>query len=182
MGLVTDPAAARVFGAQVTITNLAANQSVSVTTDENGQYAADVLRIGTYSVTVEKPGFQKAVQSNVDVGVNQTARVDIALRIGSAVETVQVTAAPPLLQTEASSLGTIETERRISELPLNGRDFIQLAYLGPAGCFPGDSIPRSRNKCAALRCRDLRELSTFAASIQPDPSTGWDRDSGGFPE
>ncbi len=131
VGLVTDPVGARVPGAQVTVTNLGTNQSVIVTTDDNGQYAADLLRIGTYSVTVEKPGFQKAVQSNVDVGVNQTARLDIALRIGSATESVQVTGASPLLQTEASSLGTIETERRISELPLNGRNFIQLAYLGP---------------------------------------------------
>src|ERR1700730_16639860 len=131
VGLVTDPAGARVPGAQVTVTNLAANQSTSVTTDEKGQYTADLLRIGTYSVTSEKQGFQKTVQPAVEVGVNQTARVDIALRIGSATESVQVTAAPPLLQTEASSLGTIETERRISELPLNGRNFIQLAYLGP---------------------------------------------------
>jgi hypothetical protein len=131
VGLVTDPAGARVPGAEVTVTNLAANQSISLTTDEKGQYTADLLRIGTYSVTVEKPGFQKAIQPSVDVGVNQTARVDIALLVGSINESVQVTTAPPLLQTEASSLGTIETERRISELPLNGRNFIQLAYLGP---------------------------------------------------
>jgi hypothetical protein len=131
VGLVTDPAGARVSGAQITVTNLAANQSASVTTDSNGEYTANLLRIGVYSVTVEKPGFQRAVQSSVDVGVNQTVRVDIALQIGSATESVQVTAAPPLLQTESSSLGTIETERRISELPLNGRNFIQLAYLGP---------------------------------------------------
>ncbi len=131
VGLVTDPAGARVSGAQVTVTNLGTNQPVNVTTNENGQYAADLLRIGTYSITVEKQGFQKAVQSNVDVGVNQTVRVDIALRVGSINESVQVTAAAPLLQTEASSLGTIETERRISDLPLNGRNFIQLAYLGP---------------------------------------------------
>src|SRR4051812_40625828 len=131
VGVVTDPAGARVSGAQVTVTNLAANQSAGVTTDTNGEYTANLLRIGIYSVTVEKPGFQRAVQSSVDVGVNQTVRVDIALQIGSATESVQVTAAPPLLQTESSSLGTIETERRISELPLNGRNFIQLAYLGP---------------------------------------------------
>src|ERR1700730_16596665 len=131
VGLVTDPAGARVPGAQVTVTNLAANQSTSVTTDEKGQYTADLLRIGTYSVTVEKPGFQKAIQPSVDVGVNQAARVDIALLVGSINEVVQVTEASPLLQTEASSLGTIETEKRISELPLNGRNFIQLAYLGP---------------------------------------------------
>jgi hypothetical protein len=92
------------------------------------------LRIGAYSVTVEKPGFQRAVQSSVEVGVNQTARVDIALSVGSATESVQVTAAPPLLQTEASSLGTIETERRISELPL------EWTKLYPTG------IPRSGSK------------------------------------
>lgn len=131
VGLVTDPAGARVSGAQVTVTNLAANQSASVTTDSTGEYTANLLRIGVYSVTVEKPGFQRAVQSSVDVGVNQTVRVDVALQIGSATESVQVTTAAPLLQTESSSLGTIETERRISELPLNGRNFIQLAYLGP---------------------------------------------------
>src|SRR5581483_5329492 len=131
VGMVTDPAGARVGGAKVTVTNTATNQSTSVVTDASGDYTADLLRIGTYSVTVEKQGFQKAVTPKVDVGVNQTARVDIALRIGSAAETMEVTAAAPLLQTEASSLGTMETERRISQLPLNGRNFIQLAYLGP---------------------------------------------------
>src|SRR5258705_4584803 len=77
VGLVTDPAGARVAGARVTVSNLATNQSIAVATDEQGHYAADLLRIGTYSVTVEKPGFQRAVQSSVEVGVNQTARVDI---------------------------------------------------------------------------------------------------------
>jgi hypothetical protein len=131
VGQVTDPAGAIVAGAQVKITNLGANQSSEVTTDANGHYAADLLRIGSYSITVEKAGFKKAVQPKVDVGVNQTARVDFTLQVGSATETMEVTAAPPILQTEASSLGTLETERRISQLPLNGRNFIQLAYLGP---------------------------------------------------
>src|SRR3954468_10552642 len=131
VGQVTDSACAIVAGAQVKITNLAANQASEATTDANGHYAADLLRIGSYSITVEKAGFKKAVQPKVDVGVNQTARVDFTLQVGSATETMEVTAAPPILQTEASSLGTLETERRISELPLNGRNFIQLAYLGP---------------------------------------------------
>lgn len=131
VGLVTDPAGARVSGAVIKITNLAANQSVEVTTDESGHYTADLLRIGSYSITVEKPGFKKAVQPSVEIGVNQTARVDFTLQIGSTTEMIEVTAAAPLLQTEASSLGTLETERRISQLPLNGRNFIQLAYLGP---------------------------------------------------
>lgn len=131
VGAVTDPAGARIGGAQITVTNLQTNQSARVTTDDNGNYSADLLRIGTYSVTVEKAGFQKALTPRVDVAVNQAARVDVALRVGSVTETMEVNAAPPLLETEASSLGTVETERRIASLPLNGRNFIQLAYLGP---------------------------------------------------
>ena len=131
VGTLTDPAGARVAGAEVTITNLAANQSTKVATDEEGNFAARLLKIGTYSITAVKQGFQKTVASGIDVGVNQTVRVDLALKVGSAAETVEVTEAAPLLQTETSSLGTLETQKRISDLPLNGRNFIQLAYLGP---------------------------------------------------
>ncbi len=131
VGTVTDSAGARVAGAAVTITNLAANQSTKVTTDDTGNFSANLLRIGSYSVLIEKEGFQKTVESNVEVGVNQVVRVDVTLRVGSAMETIQISSTVPLLQTEESSLGTIETQRRIADLPLNGRNFIQLAYLGP---------------------------------------------------
>src|SRR5579864_3299524 len=131
VGSISDPTGARVPGAQVTVTNLETNQATRVTSDGTGNYKVDLLRIGTYSITVEKGGFQRAVQPSVDVVVNQSARVDFALRVGSVSQITEVNAAPPLLETQASSLGTIETERRISSLPLNGRDFIQLAYLGP---------------------------------------------------
>src|SRR5947208_11342043 len=131
VGSVSDPSGASVPGAQVTIKNLATDQPVRLTTDSSGKYAANVLRIGTYSVTVEKQGFKKAVEPNVEVGVNQVVRVDLGMQVGGANEVVEVTGVLPLLQTETSSLGTLETEKRISELPLNGRNFIQLAYLGP---------------------------------------------------
>jgi hypothetical protein len=131
VGTVTDQAGARIAHAEVTVTNISANQATTVTTNEEGGFAVNLLRIGTYAVTAEKKGFQKTLQPNVEVGVNQSVRLDLILKVGSAAETVEVTSAPPLLETEASSLGTIETERRISELPLNGRNFIQLAYLGP---------------------------------------------------
>jgi len=131
VGTVTDQSGARVAGAEITVVNVDANQPTKVVTNEDGSFAVNLLRIGTYLVTAEKQGFQKTVQKNVEVGVSESVRVDLTLKIGSAGETVDVTSAPPQLQTEASSLGTIETERRISELPLNGRNFIQLAYLGP---------------------------------------------------
>ena len=131
VGTVTDQAGARISGAEVTVTNVETNQPTRVVTNDEGAFAANLLRIGTYSVSVEKAGFQTTVRQSVEVGVDQSVKIDLVLKIGSASEKVEVTAAPALLQTEQSSLGTIETERRISELPLNGRNFIQLAYLGP---------------------------------------------------
>ncbi|HLB90365.1 MAG TPA: carboxypeptidase-like regulatory domain-containing protein, partial [Terriglobales bacterium] len=76
VGTVSDPSGANVEGAKVVIRNLATDQSVEVTTDSSGAYAANLLRIGTYSVTVERQGFKKAVEPNVEVGVNQVVRVN----------------------------------------------------------------------------------------------------------
>src|SRR5205823_652622 len=115
-GVVTDPTGARLSNARVTLTNRDTGQSVSMTTDLEGNYNAKLLKIGTYSVSATKQGFETTVQAGVDVAVNQSVRVDLVLKLGSASETVQVTGAAPLLQTESSSLGTVETERRISEL------------------------------------------------------------------
>jgi len=131
VGTITDPSGARVSSAQITLTNLATGQPVRIATDDEGSYTAKLLRIGAYSVSATKQGFETTLEASVDVAVNQTVRVDLVLKLGAASETVQVTGAVPLLQTESSSLGTIETEQRIDDLPLNGRDFIQLAYLGP---------------------------------------------------
>lgn len=131
VGSVSDPSGARIADAAVTVTNLETNQAYEFKTDGEGNYSAPLLKIGRYSVRVEKQGFSASLESNVDVSVNQVVRVDLALKVGSRAETVEVSTGAPLLQTEASSLGTIETARRITDLPLNGRDFIQLAYLGP---------------------------------------------------
>ncbi|PYV89077.1 MAG: hypothetical protein DMG05_14460, partial [Acidobacteria bacterium] len=131
VGTITDSSGAVVPGVTVTITHVGTNQSTKLTTDVNGSYTANLLHIGTYTVAVEKEGFQKTVQSNLEVGVNQVVRVDLVLKVGEIRQVVEITGAPPLLQTETSSLGTIETERRIVDLPLNQRNFIGLAYLAP---------------------------------------------------
>jgi hypothetical protein len=131
VGAVTDPSGARVSDAQITIANRETGQASHLTTDGEGNYNANLLKIGTYSVSGTKQGFETTFQASVEVAVNQSVRVDLVLKLGSTSEKVEVTGAAPLLQTESSSLGTIETERRIADLPLNGRNFMQLAYLGP---------------------------------------------------
>src|SRR6266478_7024585 len=130
VGTVTDPSGSRMPGVLVTITQTDTATSTTVATDAAGDYAATALKIGNYSITFQKEGFRK-IQTNVEIGIGQVARVDAALKVGAVTQTVEVTDAPPLLQTETSSLGTIETEKRIVDLPLNGRNFFKLAYLGP---------------------------------------------------
>jgi hypothetical protein len=131
VGTVTDSSGAVVPVATISLTNLANNQTTRLTTDNTGSYVANLLHIGSYKVTAEKEGFQKVVQPTVEVGVNDVVRVDLVLRVGIATQVVEVTGAAPLIQSETSSLGTVETERRIVDLPLNERNFIGLAYLGP---------------------------------------------------
>src|SRR5579863_2319934 len=131
VGVVTDPSGSRVLGVAVTVTVIQTTASITVTTDSEGSYGATNLKIGTYKVAFKKEGFEQSIQSSVDVGIGQVVRVDVALKVGGVTQTVEVTGAAPLLQTETSSLGTIEDEKRIVELPLNGRNFFKLAYLGP---------------------------------------------------
>jgi hypothetical protein len=131
VGTVTDPSGSRMPGVTVTATQIETSTSTTSTTDDSGNYSFTVLKIGKYSVSFQKQGFQKGLQSNVDLGIGQVLHIDFAMKVGSVSETVEVTDAPPILQTETSSLGTIETEKRIVDLPLNGRNFFKLAYLGP---------------------------------------------------
>lgn len=90
LGVVTDQAGARVADAQITVTNIGANQPTTVVTSEDGAFAVNLLRIGTYSVTAEKKGFRKTIQQNVEVGVNESVRLELVLKVGSALESVVV--------------------------------------------------------------------------------------------
>ena len=131
VGSVQDSSGARISGARVTVTNLSTNIAEAATSNSQGDFSANSLKIGTYSVRVEKIGFDAAVEQNIVVSVGEIAKLTIVLQPGSVTQTIEVSAATANLDTQTSSLGTIETEKRIAELPLNGRNFIALAYLGP---------------------------------------------------
>ena len=138
VGTVSDASGARVAGAKVTTTNLATNISESAVSDTQGNFSINSLLIGNYKVKAEKAGFAATVEPNVPVSVGGIAKINFVLQPGSETETVEVSAAAVELETQSSSLGTIESEKRIAELPLNGRNFIALAYLGP-GTNSGES-------------------------------------------
>jgi hypothetical protein len=138
VGAVTDPSHAAVPAATVVVTDVATSLSVTVTTNERGDYVVTPLNPGVYRVTVTLDGFQTAVVESVEVQVGQSARVDTELRLGAVTESTIVTSGTPLLDTESGTLGHVVTNTQIVNLPLNGRSFYELARLTPgAVLLPG---------------------------------------------
>src|SRR6266849_9253841 len=131
VGIVTDQNRAVVTGATVTITKVDTNAVRSVTTGDSGEYQAPSLEIGTYKETVSKQGSQTVMHENIVLQTNARLSVDITLTPGDITGQVTVTAAPPLVETESSDRGNIVTGRQVTELPLSGRNFTQLATLTP---------------------------------------------------
>lgn len=133
MGTVRDPTGAPIPGAKVTVVNSATGLKNQADTGGNGDYVIPYLVPGTYDVNIEATGFKRFTQDKILLSVDQKARIDASLELGSLSETVLVTAASPVIQTDASSLGQVVDNLRIIELPLNGRNVFQLAGLSAPG-------------------------------------------------
>jgi hypothetical protein len=131
-GLITDQSGAVVPGASVTITNASTNASFTAVTTSEGFYTAPGLPIGVYTVTVTQAGFKKAVRNGVTLQVDQKAQVDIALELGGVNEVVEVTAQAPLTDTGSATVGKVIENRRMVELPINGRNALALVVLTPS--------------------------------------------------
>jgi hypothetical protein len=135
-GLVTDPTSAAIVGAKVTAKDLERGTVWPTTTNGDGFYNFPRLPIGSYEVRVESAGFQSSVQTNIVLQLNQTAKLDFRLSVGNIDQTVEVTTAPPLLQTETSQLGTVIDARTNTQLPLATRNYVQLTLLAPGSVHP----------------------------------------------
>jgi hypothetical protein len=131
VGTVRDPTAAVVPTAVIKIRNLATNEGRETLSDENGEFTITNLAPGEYEVTVLKEGFQTHRATGLQLMVDQLARVDYALTVGATTESVQVQASVPLLNTENAVKGEVMVTAEIVEMPLNGRDFADLAHLVP---------------------------------------------------
>ncbi len=129
-GTVTDAQGAAVPAATVTITHIGTGRTLSVQTNPEGFYIAPALPRGHYHVVVEKQGFQKSAQ-DFELQIAQTAVVDFKLEVGSVTESVTVEAGSPVINAADSSIGEVVGAKQVEEMPLNGRDFTQLALLVP---------------------------------------------------
>jgi hypothetical protein len=134
-GVVTDRSGAVVPGTKVRIVQQGTNTVTELETNDAGFYSAPALRPGNYEITVSKDGFRPQKSQPFDLRVQDRAEVNFQLELGSTTSEVTVSAVAPLLESETSSLGQVIEEKSITDLPLNGRNFIQLATLG-AGTLP----------------------------------------------
>ena len=131
LGTVKDPSGSVVPGATVTLSNASTGISATAATDANGDYQFPNVRIGTYTVKAELQGFSIAEAEDVQVTVNARLRVDLTLKAGNVSETVTVTGAATLLESESSDRGQVIGKEQIVNLPLNGRAYADLALLSP---------------------------------------------------
>jgi hypothetical protein len=141
VGVVRDAGGGVIPGAKVVVRDLDHGTEFATTTDTNGEYVAGPLKVGRYTVTVEKDKFKTAVAGPVQLDVQGRVEANVRLEVGEVTQKVEVTVQNPLLETETSSMGQVMDKTRIETLPLNGRNFAQLAQLG-VGVVPSE--PGSR--------------------------------------
>ena len=131
LGVVKDSTGGTVPDAQVTLTNVETSAVRTAATGSDGAYRVPALQPGHYNVKVEKSGFKTMTQAGVTLDVAEEIVVNASLVVGSSEQQVTVTGEAPLVETTTSSLGGLVNDDKMAELPLNGRNFIDLALLQP---------------------------------------------------
>jgi hypothetical protein len=143
-GNVTDPGGSPVPDATITITRTETGEARTVTTSEDGNYTVPNLAIGTYRITVSKTGFKETAVGSVVVNVANITRQDVALEIGQVTETVQITADAIQVETQTGTVGEVVSGEQVRELPLNGRNFVQLTQLQPGVAAANNQDSKSK--------------------------------------
>ncbi len=163
LGTVTDASGAVVPNATVVITNLGTNEKRTTSTSGSGDYQFTLLPVGHYSVSVKAPGFTSSVTKDLSVEAGDRARNDVHLQTGAEATTVEVNATTPLLQAESATVSSTVTAQAVQDLPLNGRNFVQLVQIVPgANEGPGNGLT------SGARPDDRRQSASFSVNGQDD--------------
>jgi len=145
-GAVTDASATAIPAAKITLLNVATRGQRSAVTDIQGLYRFSLLIPGVYEITIDAPGMKQYHNADVALNVAQTARLDVHLEVGSNVEVVEVRTPALLLNAETAAQGTVIDQEKIVSLPLNGRQFLQLALLVPGANSGGRAVQQDQNR------------------------------------
>jgi hypothetical protein len=130
LGTVSDNTGAVLPNASVTVTNTATGVAHQTHTTAAGDYSVPDLQPGTYSVNIQAPGFNSEMVNRIALVVAQQERVNVTLKPGAAAETVQVNAGAVALDTDTSSVSQLVSQKQVDQLPLNGRNFLNLLFIG----------------------------------------------------
>lgn len=136
-GVITDSTGAAIAGAQIELSESATGLKLSAATDQSGRYQFLQVPVGGYSLRVTRAGFATQLVPALQVGVAQEVRVNLQLRVGQQSVSVEVKSTPGLVQTDSATVNTVIQQRDIVDLPMNGRDYTQLAALAPGVTYGG---------------------------------------------
>jgi hypothetical protein len=158
VGTITDPSGAVIPGAAVTITNTDTGVARNIKTEANGQYVVPQLHIGRYVVRVEAPGFKTTEKRDIVLQVGDRVRVDVALELGTAAESVSVEANPIAVQSDTSEVSTVITGQQVTQIATANRTIYKLAVLTPgvADSSPGFSAPTAQGSNTSISFNGLR--------------------------
>jgi len=185
-GTVSDPSGASVAAATVTLINEATHAARDVQSGASGEYIFIEVPVGTYEIDVTQTGFKKYVHKGIALDLNEVISVDITLQLGSSAERVEVTGAPPVIDTTSTQLGAVVNERSSTQLPLNERDVYQLLQLQPGvqsqignNLFYGSDKPgvvtvnggRGRSNNYSVNGGDGNDLFANLPAVQPSPDS-----------
>ncbi len=182
VGTVTDPSGSLVAGAKVTGVNVDTKVEYTGTTNQEGYYSIPFINPGTYDITVESPGFNKITSKGVIVTINIAVRTDVTLRVGSTVSEISISAETPSLSTDDALLGETVDAQRVHDLPLNGRNAINLAATtsnitvsgstltgNPPGNTASGSGTRGVNNSISLDGISIVNNLITTATLSPNP-------------
>lgn len=182
-GTVLDPQGAIVPGARVIVTNTQTNVELQTVTNNTGFFEVPLLNPGVYSVSVESPGFKKALREALELNVGARLSIEVRLEVGPLAETVQVTAMAPLLETRSASGGRVVSSREISELPVNSMNPFLLAGLAAGMQWTGtpSGMQRAFDVGGTTSFNTAGNIGQNEYTIDGAPVTGTERRVGYVP-
>lgn len=146
VGTVADTTGAAVPGAKVTITNSATNQVRAVTSDPSGNFSFPDLPVGNYDIKVEAPTFHTFVRQNIVLQVDQNITISAVMQVGASSQVVEVTGQQPSINLVNATVSHVVDQQRVVDLPLNGRDPLQLQYIMPGVSFDNDNVAHGQGQ------------------------------------